>query len=166
MGGGKSTILEGLQRRGVVCVPEPAREILAEQRAIDADGVPERNPMLFTQLMLSRAVQRHLDLQDHPGPVVFDRGVPDMVGYAGIFGLAPGAFLRAAALYRYRPLVFFFPGWSEIYTNDSERKIDFRGASEFGDRVKGIYQQLGYQTLEVPRVSVEDRVEFIVNRLG
>jgi len=166
MGGGKSTILGGLKRRGVVCVPEPAREILAEQRSIGADGVPERNPLLFTQLMLSRSLQRYLDFLSHPGPVVFDRGIPDMEAYAGIFGLDPVPFRRAALLHRYHPLVFFFPGWREIYANDDERKIDFEGASEFGRRVKDLYLDLGYQVVDVPLVSAEERVAFVEARLA
>ena len=54
MGAGKSTILEELATLKFMCVEEPARPIIAEQRNIDGDGIYERNPRLFTELMLSR----------------------------------------------------------------------------------------------------------------
>ena len=41
MGAGKSTVLGELKNKGLTCVAEPAREILAEQRTIDGAGVPE-----------------------------------------------------------------------------------------------------------------------------
>src|SRR3546814_10233995 len=37
-------------------VHPPARQILAEQRSIGGAGVPDRNPALFTELLLSRAL--------------------------------------------------------------------------------------------------------------
>jgi predicted ATPase len=36
MGAVKSAVRSGLRDRGILCVPEPAREILAEQRLIHA----------------------------------------------------------------------------------------------------------------------------------
>lgn len=53
MGSGKSIVLQLLKLQGFTVVPEPAREILAEQRTIGDEGVPENNPKLFTQLLLS-----------------------------------------------------------------------------------------------------------------
>ena len=55
-GSGKSTLLAELRERGYPTVDEPARQILAEQRSFDGNGVPERSPELFTELLLSRAI--------------------------------------------------------------------------------------------------------------
>ena len=38
MGAGKSTILKKLRKLGLPCIDEPARQILAEQRAISGLG--------------------------------------------------------------------------------------------------------------------------------
>lgn len=58
-GGGKSTLLREISKAGIPCVSEPAREILAEQRASAADGVPERSAERFCQLMLARLLQNY-----------------------------------------------------------------------------------------------------------
>ena len=43
-GSGKSTLLEHLQSRGIQGIVEPARPILAEQRSIQGNGLPEADP--------------------------------------------------------------------------------------------------------------------------
>lgn len=50
MGGGKSAVLASLKAFGIPCIPEPTREILAEQRQIKATGVPEKNADLFCMM--------------------------------------------------------------------------------------------------------------------
>src|SRR5690348_15664124 len=78
MGGGKSVIIERLIKMGLKCLPEPARQILKEQRTIFARGVPEMDAELFTQLMLSRATSFYLENLAYETITVFDRGIPDM----------------------------------------------------------------------------------------
>ncbi len=46
-GTGKTTLIEALRNSGLRCMAEPAREVIAEQRAIDGQGVWERDTRLF-----------------------------------------------------------------------------------------------------------------------
>ena len=163
MGGGKSTVLSRLRDFGIHCVPEPARQILAEQRLIKATGVPEKNADLFGMLMLSRSIHNYYENSSAEEPVVFDRGIPDMLAYARLFSLDETSYANASQEFRYNPTVFYFPAWEEIYTNDSERKMSFEEAEVFGDLVRSIYEKLGYQILEVPRFSLEERIQFILD---
>ena len=55
-GSGKSTTIKKLRELGCLCINEPAREIIAEQRSIDGQGLSEKEPKLFIELMLSRAI--------------------------------------------------------------------------------------------------------------
>ena len=86
-GSGKTPIVRELVASGFTGVAEPAREVIAEQRAIGGDGVYDKNPRLFLYLMLSRAVADFRRMSGAPGPVFFDRGIPDLIGYADLFGL-------------------------------------------------------------------------------
>jgi predicted ATPase len=166
MGGGKSTVLARLSGLGIHCVSEPAREILAEQRMIKAMGVPEKNAALFSLLMLSRSIHNYYENSFVEASVVFDRGIPDMLAYARLFGLAETSYANAAKEFRYNPTVFYFPAWEEIYTTDAERKMSFEAAKAFGAVVRSVYENFGYQILEVPRVSLEERVNFIVDSIS
>jgi predicted ATPase len=166
MGGGKSTVLSRLRDLGIHCVPEPAREILAEQRLINGTGVPENNADLFSMLMLSRSIHDYYENSSVEESVVFDRGIPDMIAYARLFMLDDTPYVNAAQEFRYHTTVFSFPAWKEIYANDSERKMSFEEAKAFGAAVRSIYEKLGYRILEVPRFSLEKRVQFILDRLA
>lgn len=166
MGGGKSAVLSRLRELGIHCVPEPAREILAEQRRIKAMGVPEKNADLFSMLMLSRSIHNYSENSSVEEAVVFDRGIPDMAAYARLFSLDETSYINAAQEFRYNPTVFYFPAWEKIYTTDSERKMSFEDAQAFGAVVRSIYEKFGYRFLEVPRFSLEERVQFILNRIA
>lgn len=74
MGAGKSAVLSKLRDRGIACVPEPAREILAEQRRIQGMGVPEKDAGLFCMLMFSRSIHNYHQNSSGNEAVVFDPG--------------------------------------------------------------------------------------------
>src|SRR5262245_36862752 len=160
-GSGKTLLVRVLMRLGFLGVNEPARDILAEQRAIGGRGVYDRDPRLFCDFMLERAIADYEGLADAGGPAFFDRGIPDMVGYAEIFGLDASAAWAASRHYRYDHVVFALPAWPEIYVADGERKMTFESAQAFGDRVREVYLDLGYRIVEVPPDSVAARARFI-----
>ena len=163
MGAGKSAVLNQLKNRGHLCVDDPARQILKEQRSIAGSGVPDADGSLFTQLMLSRAIYLYQSQARGTAPIVFDRGIPDLIAYAELFGISTAVYERAAATFRYNKVVLWFVGWREIYALDDERKMDFESARRFGEKVARTYERLGYKTVEVPNVPVEERLEFIVD---
>ncbi|HUH64264.1 MAG TPA: AAA family ATPase [Terracidiphilus sp.] len=164
-GSGKSTLLECLQSRGIRGIVEPARPILAEQRSIQGNGVPEKDPRLFVELMLSRMLQSYRENESIPGTILFDRGMPDLLAYAGLFGFdfPPGE--NAARLYRYNPRVFIAPAWEKIYCTDDERTVPFSVARNFDSDLRAIYGRYGYALIDLPCVSVEERADFVLDRL-
>ena len=58
-GSGKTAILDTIGA-DIRCVGEPAREIIAEQRAIGGDGTSDRNASLFVDLLLQRSIDKHV----------------------------------------------------------------------------------------------------------
>lgn len=165
MGSGKSTVLKLLHEKKLVVCEEPARQILAEQRSIGDDGVPEKKPKLFTQLLLSRAIYQYKQTQHLDENVIYDRGVPDIIAYAQLFNLDYAPAQQAAKLYTYEKNVFVFPPWEDIYATDDERTMSFEAAKNFGINVQKIYKEYGYTLIDVPCVSPEERARFIMERL-
>lgn len=108
-GSGKSTLLEHLQLRGIRGIVEPARPILAEQRSIQGNGLPEEDPRLFVELMLSRMLDACRQNATSLEPILFDRGIPDILGYAALFGFGVPHGENAARIYRYNTQVFMAP---------------------------------------------------------
>jgi len=64
--------------------------------------------------------------------------------------------------YRYNKKAFLFPPWPEIYCHDTERKQDLNEAIETYHAVKAGYLQCGYEIIEVPKISITRRAEYIL----
>jgi predicted ATPase len=164
-GVGKTTLITKLRERGVFCVDEAARKIIAEQRLIDGEGVPEKNPELFSKLLLSRSIQLYKDYLDRKDIVVFDRGVADSYAYAKLFGLDTKVFENTARKYLSNKNIFIISPWKDIYRNDDERKMSFYDSEMFHKYFIEIYRKLDCNLVEVPCVSTEERYEFVISKM-
>lgn len=164
-GSGKTPLVRELAASGFVGVEEPARAVIAEQRAISGASVYDRDPRLFLDLMLARAITDFDARTNADAPVFFDRGIPDLIGYAKLFGLDASAAMNAARSHRYNEIVLALPSWSEIYTTDSDRKMTFEQADAFGRVVYEIYVELGYRVVVVPRDTTPARTKFVLDTL-
>lgn len=159
-GAGKTTLLQALAA-DFVCVAEPARRVIAAQRAAGAAFIGDAAPEVFIAEMLMLARADHAEHAGHDGTVVFDRGLPDLLAFADHFGVSDAAIRVAAAQTRYNPTVFWLPPWRAIYENDADRRLDYDGAVRFGERIRAGYVSAGYKLLEVPVGSVETRADFV-----
>lgn len=164
-GSGKSTLLKALNQQSYRTVSEPARDILKEQREIDGLGVPDKDPYLFAQLLLSRAIEKYQQMSHMDGKVIFDRGMPDTIAYASFFNLDTHPFENAAKIYSYAKQVFWLPPWEEIYTTDEERTLSFGQSVQFSDLLKNTYAQLGYELVVLPKSDIACRVQFVIDRI-
>lgn len=159
-GSGKSSLINAIKEKNITCVAEFARAIIAQQRAIEGNGLYDKDPLLFKELMLSRAINDFNDANTKT-TYLFDRGIPDLLAYSDCFNITRGAEIKAAELYMYNKIVFFAPSWKEIYSNDNDRKMTFAEAKIFGDNIKAAYKSLGYTLVDLPYTSIIDRANFI-----
>jgi predicted ATPase len=162
-GTGKSSLIRALQRLGHPCVEEPARPIIAAQRACGGNGIPERDPRRFCDLLLEQAVADYERERNNAGPVFFDRGIPDTICYAELFALDSVRFDRTADDYRYNDLVFLTPPWEQIYENDDERKMSFAAAERWSASFAEVYARHGYHVVQLPFDTVERRVRVVLD---
>jgi predicted ATPase len=159
-GSGKTAILDIIGSE-IHSVREPAREILAEQRSVGGAGTHDRDPSLFVDLLLQRSIAKHEAARRWEGSTVFDRGVPDCIAYAVLFGIDPTQSILASEVYRYHSEVLVLEPWKEIYTVDAERTMSFADTLPFHEALLDAYEQAGYILVEVPRDSVEHRAAFV-----
>lgn len=80
-GSGKSTLIDALQNAGYARSMEAGRGVIQDQIAIDGQALPWRDQVAFAELMLSWEMRSYHIAKHASGPVFFDRGVPDVVGY-------------------------------------------------------------------------------------
>ena len=96
------------------------------------------------------------------GPVICDRGVPDVLGYLKLSDLpAADHVRRAAELYRQNRIVFIAPHWPEIFTQDAERRQGEAEAEATCTVMAETYASLGYDLVPLPLTSVNERVAFV-----
>lgn len=165
-GSGKSTLIEALGRLGIPTMPEAGRAIIRDQVAIGGRALPWADRMAFAELMLSWEMRSYRSALDLKGPVVFDRGVPDVVGYLELCGLpVPGYMSRALELFRYNRRVFIAPHWPEIFAQDSERKQSPEEAEGTYRAMTRAYSAAGYELIHLPLAPVAERVKFILGSL-
>jgi predicted ATPase len=166
-GAGKTTLIKALRDRGYARSVEAGRGIIQDQVAIDGSALPWKNPALFAELMLSWELRSYRLAEDSTGLVFFDRGVPDIVGYLRLAGLPiPEHVRKAAQAFRYHRRAFITPPWPEIFQTDRERKQDFDEAVRTYQSMVAAYTEYGYELVEIPRVSTEERAEFILDAIA
>jgi predicted ATPase len=161
-GSGKTTLIEALASAGYAASHEAGRRIILEQQAANGRALPWVDPLRFAEAMLAHDIAAYEALRSAPGPVFFDRGIPDTIGYLRLEGLAvPSAMIEATRTMRYNTRVFICSPWPEIYAPDSERKQTAEIAARTYQAMAAVYPEFGYELVEVPRASVEERVRFV-----
>lgn len=164
-GVGKTTLIKVLKEKGIKCIDEPARKILAEQKKVQGTRTPQFNYELFCDLLLSRAISHYESQKETDETVIFDRGVADNFAYARLFDIDTKRFEEAAKVYQGNKKVFMLPPWKNIYKTDEERKISFEDTVVFQSYLIEIYNKIGCELIEVPKTSIEERVCFLLNHL-
>lgn len=165
-GAGKSSLIEALAKLGVATMPEAGRAIIRDQLEIGGNALPWADRMALAELMLGWEMRSYREALALAGPVVFDRGVPDLIGYLRLCGLPVAAhFQRAVEVFRYNAKVFVAPHWAEIYAQDAERKQSPEEAEATYRAVTGAYGDAGYELIELPRASVAERARFVMDSL-
>ena len=163
-GAGKTTLLEALRARGYATVPESAREIIEARRS---QGLPPRPPApQFAEEILRRDVAKYRSAERQAGLAFFDRSVVDALGMVDEVRPFPEHELRALlAMHPYHREVFAFPPWEAIFCNDAARDQTFDEATRVHREVTRWYRRCGYEVVEVPRLAVPERCEYVLGRL-
>lgn len=165
-GAGKTTLLEALRARGYVCVDEAARRVLREQAVTGGNATHDGDRAAYRDRMLALGIADYRGVTETQKPVFFDRGIPELSGYGNAPGTGdPPALTAAIADCRYNETVFLFPPWRAIYVHDDLRKHSFEHAVAVHAEVRASYRCFGYVTVDVPEVSVEERVRFVLEHV-
>lgn len=164
-GGGKSTLIDELAKRGHAVVEEPGRRIIADEHARGGTALPWIDLTAFAQRAIELALQDREYAARHPGFVFFDRSLVDAaVALDHVSGERHAEALCHAHRYHHR--VFLTPSWPEIFDNDADRRHDIGAAIEEYDRLRDAYPRLGYEVVLLPKIPASTRADFILDFLA
>ena len=166
-GSGKTTLIEALGQRGLQRMPEAGQAIIREQVAFGGHALPWADRAAFAELMLSWELRSYREAEALQGLVIFDRGVPDVLGYLQLCGLhLPSHVETAARLYRYNTKVLIAPPWPEIFAQDAERKQTLEEAEATYRALTETYVRLGYELVPLPLMPVAQRADFVTQLIA
>lgn len=160
-GGGKSTLLDELTKKGFSTHTEAGRCIVKSETAKKSDGLPWVNLNRFLTLTLEKNIENFL-MSRISELTFFDRSIIDTI----VNWSEHSKFVHAARLYRYSSQVFLMPPWKEIFIQDDERKHSFKDAVNEYSRLLIHYKKLGYDLIEIPKTDPKSRVKFILDHLN
>jgi predicted ATPase len=166
-GGGKSTLLTALERRGFIVFEEPGRQIVKEQQFLTGNALPWTDPLQFVELSVSRSIHQMALAARGDQRSFLDRGIVDAISFQEHRCLpVPLHLENAVKQLRYHRRVFIAPPWPEIFAADAERRHSFDEAKAQYSSLLRTYERLGYSLVELPKIDVESRVEFVVGQLA
>jgi predicted ATPase len=164
-GGGKSTLVAELARRGFRTIEEPGRRIVQEELERGGRALPWEDEVAFLERAIAMASEDYAAASALPGWTFCDRGLVDAA--SALEAVAGRPLLEAGGeRQRYYSRVFLAPPWPGIYATDSERRHGLAEAEVEYERLCRDFPRLGYEIVLLPRVPVSARADFVLARLG
>lgn len=155
---GKSSIIDYFQQTGHPCFEEVSREIIQKKNIKTSDKNFDFESAVFQKRKKQFLAATKLHF--------YDRSMLDGLAYMKIQNISiPQQMLTDLKTHRYESKVFIAPVWWGIYHQDSERLESFEEAVAIEKSLREIYQSFGYELVEIPLTSVEERVKFILSQI-
>ncbi len=164
-GGGKSTLIGELSRRGFACVGEPGRRIVREELEGHGAALPWNDSAAFARRAIEMSLADRAAAAENTGWTFFDRGLIDAASTLDHLAGAP-VLAELAKEHRCNERVFLAPPWPEIFANDAERRHSFEAAAAEYGRLAEVYPSLGYKIVILPKVDVAARADFVLSALA
>jgi predicted ATPase len=159
---GKTTLVDQLADQGFQTLPEGARLYLEREMA-GGRAIDEIRENLAS---LQRAIaDTQVDIECELQPTEFaflDRGVPDCLAWCRAYGLNPNEILSKCFRHRYAS-VFVLDRLP--IQGDGLRPEDEVLAAFLDEWIARDYSALGYRVVRVPVLPLQERVEFVLERL-
>lgn len=170
---GKTSVIQRLEEMEFSCMEEIIRAMTSKEEKEKRDILFKTNPIVsvtdpleFNLKILGGRIEQYEYVQERNDEITFfDRGIPDVLAYMDCFGQNYGQeFENACQKYRY-DFIFLMPPWREIHVEDEQRFETYEESVRINDCLRNTYKTLGYTIIEVPKLSIEKRIDFILQNL-
>ena len=125
------------------------------------------DPLGFADAMLASHLRELESMAGVSGPVFFDRGLPDVVGFLEVSGLPVSPEIDSVCRHvRYFGPIFRAPAWRDIYRQDAERIQDWEEAVASDAAVTAAWKRYGYKVADLPFASVAERLAYVLAEMA
>ncbi|MDO8574609.1 MAG: ATP-binding protein [bacterium] len=159
---GKSTVIDCLSKMGYETVPDAARVIIDEGNAQGKTTQEIRqNEQEFQRQVLARKLEAEGGLPKDQ-LTFLDRAVPCSIAYHALLGLDPQEIVRICERNLYAKIFML----AQLpYERDYARTETEEFMRNLNEPMRQAYVDLGYEVIDIPVVSPEERVKLILNHL-
>lgn len=167
IGSGKTTLIKEFEKEGHSVVHEQARRLIQEEQQRGSDMLPWIKAQEFQLTLLQRHIQSELLWHHSDKLVFFDTGFLDSLTFLRTDGFSdtPIEYLRASQLLDYDKVFVLEP--LDSYVNDPQRPQSLAYAQKLHDMKTQVWKnEFGYDIELVPKMSVEERKKFIMEKVG
>ena len=162
---GKTSVINALSKDKYLCFQEAAREILTDYKLHGSEF--KTNPIGISNEIFKRRHEDYKkggDISCKENLIFYDRGIHEITAYLKSINKSSNYWDKLPNNYKY-DLIFIFQPWEEIYKKDETRIEEFSEAKKISPFIYKVYNDTGIQIIEVPNLSIEERVKFILNSL-
>jgi predicted ATPase len=159
---GKTETIKALSRLGYITFPETARVYIDQEikkgksiEEIRKDEAEFQNKVLELKIELEEEAPRDKI-------VFFDRGIPDTIAYCEAHGFASQKALNVSRTKKYKK-IFFLEQLS--FEKDYARIENDAIIKKLNKLLKKCYKDLGYEVVEIPVMSIQERVKKILSEV-
>jgi predicted ATPase len=159
---GKTAVINELYRQGYSTLDETAKEIVAARRQIP---VSNEESLIRQELIFNHQLYKE-NTANESGLLFLDRALPDGIGYSLLYSRENliTKHLEIARKMEYHKIfcLELLPFDSEGFRSANENEEE---AMKIQDSILELYRELNYKPIFVPKMSVEERVDFILDRI-
>lgn len=158
-------MIEALAAQGAGIVPEPGRRVVRSELQAGRAALPWVDMAAFAQKAIALAKRDLSETASRTVILYFDRGFIDAaVALQRSEGVPVERTLRDMP--EFCEDVLFAPPWLENFQSDRERRSTWQEALDECDVLRQVYTDLGFRLIDLPQVSVADRVDFVFDHFG
>ena len=158
---GKTMLVNELEKAGFNCFKEISREITKKWKMKGVDQLFLTDPIAFSKILYKERLNQYQSAKTHNINYIFDRGPIDVIAYLNFKNVAYSSELFKGSSELNYDFSFILPPWQEIYTNDLERYESFEECEKINQNLVKTYKEYKINLIEVPKLSVKERVNFI-----
>lgn len=138
---------------------------MMRRRCADVAGVTASKGEVPAAWAIDMAPRDRQCVKGGNGWVFFGRGLVDAaIALEHATGMAASETLSGQDPFHRQ--AFLTPPWPEIYRTDDERQHDMDEGIGGYHRLLDVFDRLGYETIVLPKVDVEARADFVLERLS
>lgn len=164
-GTGKTILLEGLRKQGYSVFQESSREVIKEEITKEKGILPWNDLDNFIIKVIEKDIKNYQAASENF--CFYDRCLIDIAAYEYMYKNTISSSLKdLISEHTYHKKFFFAPIWEDIYHMDEERRETYQEAQKIHTHLLDIYKLFGYIPIEIPKTSVEKRLEFVMENIS